>query len=116
MDFENNPKVTALVTKLRKRLNAEDLSSFDYSDEILQLEISNALDMKCTLLIEDKSPDVPNPMKKTVTVVLNVEEEGDDNENEFAIFGKNGIAIFEITKPFYYVTIMLTNCNKMSFN
>ena len=46
------------------------------------LEISNALDMKCTLLIEDKSPDVPNPMKKTVTVVLNVGEEGDNNENE----------------------------------
>ena len=43
MDFENNPKVTALVTKLRNRLDAEDLSSFDYSDEILQLEISNAL-------------------------------------------------------------------------
>lgn len=46
------------------------------------LEISNALDLKCTLLIEDKSPDVPNPMKKTVTVVLNVGEEGDNNENE----------------------------------
>lgn len=43
MDFDNNPKVTALVGKLRKRLEAEDLNQFDYSDEILQMEISNAL-------------------------------------------------------------------------
>lgn len=43
MDFNENEKVQALVTKLRKRLEAEDLSEFDYSDEILNLEISNAL-------------------------------------------------------------------------
>ena len=43
MDFDENEKVQALVTKLRKRLEAEDLTQFDYSDEILQLEISNAL-------------------------------------------------------------------------
>lgn len=43
MDLDNNEKVTALVTKLRKRLDAEDLSSADYTDEILKIEISNAL-------------------------------------------------------------------------
>lgn len=43
MDLDNNKKVTALVTKLRKRLDAEDLSSTDYTDEILLMEIQNAL-------------------------------------------------------------------------
>lgn len=43
MDFDTDERVQALVEKLRKRLEAEDLNEFDYSDEILQLEISNAL-------------------------------------------------------------------------
>lgn len=30
----------------------------------------NALDIKATLILEDKSPDVPNPMRKTITAVL----------------------------------------------
>lgn len=40
---------------------------------------ANALDMKLSLIIEDKSPDVPNPMNKKITVVLN---DGDDDTNE----------------------------------
>jgi len=43
MDFDNNPKVQGLVTKLRTRIEAEDLSSSEYSDTILKMEISNAL-------------------------------------------------------------------------
>lgn len=43
MDFDENEKVQALVTKLRKRLAAEDLDVEEYTDEILQMEISNAL-------------------------------------------------------------------------
>lgn len=43
MNFDNNEKVLGLVAKLKLRLEAEDLDSFDYSDEILGLEISNAL-------------------------------------------------------------------------
>ena len=43
MDFDNNGKVLALVTKLKARLQAEDLGSQDYSDEILLMEIQNAL-------------------------------------------------------------------------
>ena len=43
MDFDENEKVQALVGKLKKRLAAEDLNEFTYSDEILQMEISNAL-------------------------------------------------------------------------
>jgi len=34
-------------------------------------KFANALDLKCTLTIEDKSSDVPNPMNKTISVVLN---------------------------------------------
>ncbi len=43
MDFDNNEKVLGLVAKLRTRLEAEDLSLSDYSDDVLNLEISNAL-------------------------------------------------------------------------
>lgn len=43
MNIEDSPKVEALVGKLRLRIEAEDLDSADYSDEILRLEISNAL-------------------------------------------------------------------------
>lgn len=43
MDFSNNEKVLALVTRLRSRLTANDLSSEDFSDDTLQYEISNAL-------------------------------------------------------------------------
>ena len=43
MDFDNNEKVQKLVTKLRLRLKGEDLSSDDFNDNILKMEISNAL-------------------------------------------------------------------------
>ena len=43
MDFDNNEKVQALVEKLKIRLNAEDLDSFELKEQILKLEISNAL-------------------------------------------------------------------------
>lgn len=43
MDFDTNPKVLALVAKLRTRLEAEDLDAFDYTDEVLNMEIQNAL-------------------------------------------------------------------------
>jgi len=38
-------------------------------------KFADALDLKCTLTIEDKNPDVANPMNRAVTVVLN---DGDD--------------------------------------
>ena len=43
MDFDNNEKVQALVTKLSTRLQAEDLGAQEFSNEILQMEIQNAL-------------------------------------------------------------------------
>ena len=43
MDFDNNAKVQLLVTKLRTRLEAEDLALSEYSNDILNMEISNAL-------------------------------------------------------------------------
>ncbi len=43
MDFDENEKVLALVEKLKTRLQAEDLDIHEFSDEILKLEISNAL-------------------------------------------------------------------------
>lgn len=43
MDFDNNPKVQSLVAKLKIKIEAEDLSNLDFSDEILKMEISNAL-------------------------------------------------------------------------
>lgn len=43
MDFTENKKVQALVNRLYTRLAAEDLSSSDYSNDILQMEIQNAL-------------------------------------------------------------------------
>ena len=43
MDFDNNQKILNLVAKLRTRLEAEDLNSQEYSDEILLMEIENAL-------------------------------------------------------------------------
>ena len=43
MDFDNNQKVLNLVNKLKSRLQAEDLSLQEYSDEILLMEIQNAL-------------------------------------------------------------------------
>ena len=42
------------------------------------VSIADKLDMSVQLVIEDKSPDVPNPMKDKVVVLLNgTEEEGD---------------------------------------
>lgn len=43
MDFDTNTEVQKLVEKLRKRLDGSDLTSDDFSDDILKLEISNAL-------------------------------------------------------------------------
>lgn len=43
MDFSNNEKVLALVTRLRSRLTANDFTVEDFSDDTLQYEISNAL-------------------------------------------------------------------------
>ena len=43
MDLDTNPKVLVLVGKLRTRLQAEDLDTFSYTDEILKMEINNAL-------------------------------------------------------------------------
>ena len=43
MDFDTNPKILALVDKLEARIAAEDLEVSNYSDEILKMEISNAL-------------------------------------------------------------------------
>jgi hypothetical protein len=43
MDFDSNVKVQKLVEKLKIKLEAEDLSVSDFSDEILKMEISNAL-------------------------------------------------------------------------
>ena len=38
--------------------------------------INKALDIKATLILEDKSPDVPNPMGKKISIDLT----GYDNE------------------------------------
>lgn len=43
MDFDNNPKILNLVNKLKIRLQAEDLSLQEYTDELLLMEIQNAL-------------------------------------------------------------------------
>lgn len=43
MDFDNNIKVQKLVDKLKTRIAAEDLSASEFSDEVLKMEISNAL-------------------------------------------------------------------------
>ena len=43
MDFDTNTQVQKLVEKLKIRLQAEDLDSYGYTDEILKMEISNAL-------------------------------------------------------------------------
>lgn len=43
MDFDNNLKVQKLVEKLKKRLKGEDITTDDYSENTLKLEISNAL-------------------------------------------------------------------------
>lgn len=43
MDFESNEKVQRLVTRLRAKINAEDLDSSEFSDEVLKMEIENAL-------------------------------------------------------------------------
>lgn len=42
-------------------------------------KIAKALDMKCTLIIEDKSPNVPNPIGKVITVDITG---GDDEDDE----------------------------------
>lgn len=43
MDFDNNIKVQKLVEKLKTKIKAEDLDISEFSDEILKMEISNAL-------------------------------------------------------------------------
>lgn len=43
MDFDENTQVQKLVEKLKTRLKAEDLDLSDYSEDILKMEISNAL-------------------------------------------------------------------------
>lgn len=43
MDFDNNIKVQKLVDKIKKRLQASDLTTNDFSDDALKLEVSNAL-------------------------------------------------------------------------
>lgn len=43
MDFDNNVEVQKLVGKLRKRLEATDITSDEFTDETLKYEISNAL-------------------------------------------------------------------------
>ena len=40
--------------------------------------ICNALDIKATLILEDASPDVPNPINKTITVELTSGGDKDD--------------------------------------
>lgn len=41
-------------------------------------KISNALDMKCTLIIEDKNPNVPNPIGRVI--VTDITGGGDDDD------------------------------------
>ena len=43
MDFNSNEKVQKLLSRLKTRLEAEDLDTSDYTDEIVQIEIENAL-------------------------------------------------------------------------
>lgn len=43
MEFESNEKIQKLVTRLQTRLESEDLDLEDYSEDILQIEIENAL-------------------------------------------------------------------------
>lgn len=43
MDFDSNVKVQKLVEKLKTRLKGADLDISEYKDDILKLEISNAL-------------------------------------------------------------------------
>lgn len=43
MDFSENEKVQALVTRLEKRLEATDLDVNDYPEGTLEMEINNAL-------------------------------------------------------------------------
>ena len=43
MDFDSNVKVQKLVEKLKTRLKGADLGISEYKDNILKLEISNAL-------------------------------------------------------------------------
>lgn len=43
MDFDSNAKVQKLVEKLKVRIKAEDLDSSGFNDEILKMEVSNAL-------------------------------------------------------------------------
>jgi len=43
----------------------------------------DALDIKCTMILEDKSPDVPNPMNTKIVIDITGDantDEGDDNE------------------------------------
>jgi hypothetical protein len=43
-------------------------------------KITNALDMKCTLIIEDKSDNVPNPIGKKI--IVDITGGGDDEDDE----------------------------------
>lgn len=43
MEFESNEKIQKLVTRLQTRLESEDLDLEDYSEDILKIEIENAL-------------------------------------------------------------------------
>lgn len=43
-------------------------------------KISNALDMRCTLILQDKSSDIPNPIGKIITV--DITNGGDDDDDE----------------------------------
>lgn len=43
-------------------------------------KIANALDMRCTLTLEDKSPNVPNPIGKAISVEITGSGGDDDDE------------------------------------
>ena len=43
MDFNSNLKVQNLVARLKLRIEAEDLETSEFSDDILRMEIENAL-------------------------------------------------------------------------
>jgi len=58
----------------RRLLNKNNISLGKYR------KISDALDIKVTLILEDKHPNVPNPMGKTITVELT--SGGDDSSDE----------------------------------
>ena len=95
-DDADSPALVALKMATEKKNCNPDLYAYrfgaNYNNDIRHLKknnkkkkisldklvtIADNLDMKVTLSIEDKSPNVPNPMGEKVTVILNGMEEGE---------------------------------------